>query len=406
MKKNILILLTCIVITTKAQLLLRVNSDSLSVYNLEGGDEFNQKQIDEDYWSLLPWPKTNIRQFFSFERSNVVLENGLAKFLLTKVDSVYRLQLHEVDSTFIKEQQLNLTNSSYLMKYNAGIVISKQKLHYGLYELRFRTEQGKGVWPAFWFFGGDKNEEIDVFELKGEKGNQIHVDTHCPYGCGRGYKNKIGLNSSWGGWVKITHSLHDGFNSVMLDWRPNEIIWYINGYPMAYFHGKFNNPMNLYINTQVSSKYSAFRPGPDSTTTLPNTFMVDYLRIWKSYKSGDTIQLKLNPLLNSNMYKANYLNKTSKSKGVIYNEKKLKKENGIILISLQEKHNLRIETMGKLVDKKTKVFITQNAESIQLDLLNHENYYQLKPETKSFSLKVEINGKIFLKNIHVEMNAN
>jgi len=355
---------------------------------------------------LLPWPKTNIRQFFSFERSNVVLENGLAKFLLTKVDSVYRLQLHEVDSTFIKEQQLNLTNSSYLMKYNAGIVISKQKLHYGLYELRFRTEQGKGVWPAFWFFGGDKNEEIDVFELKGEKGNQIHVDTHCPYGCGRGYKNKIGLNSSWGGWVKITHSLHDGFNSVMLDWRPNEIIWYINGYPMAYFHGKFNNPMNLYINTQVSSKYSAFRPGPDSTTTLPNTFMVDYLRIWKSYKSGDTIQLKLNPLLNSNMYKTNYLNKTSKSKGVIYNEKKLKKENGIILISLQEKHNLRIETMGKLVDKKTKVFITQNAESIQLDLLNHENYYQLKPETKSFSLKVEINGKIFLKNIHVEMNAN
>lgn len=393
-------------LTTKAQLLLRVNADSLSAYSFEGGDEFNQNHINENYWNLLPWPKTNMRQFFSYEKSNVVLENGLANFLLTKVDSVYKLEAHEIDSTFIKEQKLRITNASYLMKYNAGIVISKQKLHYGLYELRFKTENGKGVWPAFWFFGGNKNEEIDIFELKGEKENQIHVDTHCPYGCGRGYKNKIGLNSSWGGWVTVTHSLHDGFNRVMLDWKPNEIIWYINGYPMAYFRGKFDNPMNLYINTQVSSNYSSFRPGPDSTTILPNKFTVDYIRIWKHYKSDDTIQLKLKPLLNSDAYKTNYLNKTSKSKGVIYNRKKLKQENGMIVLSLREKNNLTIETMGKLTAKKTRISITINNEAHELNLSKNENQYPIKSDTKYLNISVEINGKIFSKTINIDTDDN
>ena len=31
-------------------------------------------------------------------------------------------------------------------------------------------------------------EEIDIFELKCENNDRIHVDVHCPSGCARGYR--------------------------------------------------------------------------------------------------------------------------------------------------------------------------------------------------------------------------
>jgi beta-glucanase (GH16 family) len=336
------------------QVFLKLTNDTLRPYSYGGGDEFNKSTVNENDWKLHLWPTTNMAQFFAYDPNNTTIENGLAIMALKQKDSVYTINATEVDSNFINKQKITLLDHKYPLKYTAGSIMSKQKYHYGLYELRFKVEEGKGVWPAFWFFGGNKNEEIDVFELKGEKNNSIHVDTHCPYGCDRGYKNKLGFKTNWGGWMPVSNYLHEGFNVMLLDWKVNELIWYINGYPLANFNGAFPNPMYLFINTQVASQFSAFKPGPDETTTLPNNFYVDYIRVWKSDVNTTPASLKVNGDFGvSKKFVTDYKNKPLRRRGVNYSKKKLEAEQGMISLTLSPTNNLVVTVLGELISTLT-----------------------------------------------------
>jgi len=352
-----------------AQVFLKLSNDSIKVLQYSGGDEFNATSINENVWSLKPYPSTNMGQFFAYESANTSVENGVVIFTLKKKDSVYTIHPGLHDSSFLKRSKLKLLDNKFPMKYSAGIIISKQKFHYGLYELRFKVEEGKGVWPAFWFFGGNKNEEIDAFELKGEKNNLIHVDTHCPYGCDRGYKNKLGFNTNWGDWMPVKNYLHKGYNIMILEWLPGEVIWYINGYPLAYFKGNFTNPMNLYLNTQVASNYSAFQPAPDESTPCPNNFYVDYLRVWSYAPENTVAALKESKMTVSDRFASDYRNKALRHKGLMYVKKKFNAEQGMISLNLLSGNRLNVCVLGEL-----------NTEETELTLKGAFGNYTIKPE--------------------------
>ena len=347
-KRNIqqIILLSFMCLAMKGQVLIRINNESVTNYSYVGGDEFNQTNIDKSFWHLTPWPKTNMAQFFAYSERNSEVKDGVLELLLKREDSTYSIGPLEIDSNFLRKRKIKLENQKYLMKYSAGSLISAQKFHYGLYELRFKIEEGKGVWPAFWFYGGNKNEEIDVFELKGERLNQIHVDTHCPYGCDNGYKNKWGFATDWGGWIKTTNNLNNGFNIMLLEWREDGVTWYLNGSPIANFKGSFLNPMNIYINTQVASDFSAFQPGPDQTLKSPNIFYVDYLRIWKKNNAQTACTLKTNhDGTSSKKFESDYLNRMKSRKN--------KTVDGFISLQRIEPNKILISTFGKVNRQKT-----------------------------------------------------
>lgn len=407
MKKGLffsfLYLIVLITRPIKSQILFKLENDSLSSYNYSGGDEFNGTKIDENYWTLLPWPKNNLEQFFAYDARNTEIQNGVAVFSMKEKDSVYKISSIEVDSSRIQKKGLKLANGLYRMKYTAGIIISKEKMHYSLYELRFKVEKGKGVWPSFWFCGGYKNEEIDAFELKGEKNDRVHVDTHCPYGCDNGYVNKLGLKTNWGDWVPIENYLHEGFNIFLLDWQADALIWYLNGYPIAYFKGSFKNPMNLYINTQVSSNYSAFQPGPDETTVFPNYFYVDYIRIWK--KNTDDKKLILKPSDNfkvSNRFVSDYNNKTTKKRGLVYLRKKLKNEKGMISFNLSMDGKLIVTVLGALNNKSASVVLKGKNGDYTLSQQSNEHEINIVPSEKELELIVTIANKIYNRTITIE----
>jgi beta-glucanase (GH16 family) len=385
------------------QVFLKLTNDTLRPYYYSGGDEFNASSVNENDWKLHLWPTTNMAQFFAYDPTNTTIENGLAIMALKQKDSIYTINATEVDSNFINKQKITLLDHKYPLKYTAGSIMSKQKYHYGLYELRFKVEEGKGVWPAFWFFGGNKNEEIDVFELKCEKNNSIHVDTHCPYGCDRDYKNKLGFKTNWGGWMPISNYLHDGFNVMLLDWKVNELVWYINGYPLAYFNGAFPNPMNLFINTQVASQFSAFKPGPDKTTTLPNNFYVDYIRVWKSDESIAYPGLKAtNNFGVSKKFVTDYKNKPLRRRGVNYSKKKLNAEQGMISLTLSTSNNLIVTVMGELSSTLTNLELKGVLSSYAVKDFNKENEINIDPSETELTLTLKTNNKQYRQKIKIE----
>ncbi len=404
MKKAILLLHICLSqISLSAQLLFKISSDSLVVFSYSGGDEFNQTKLNTNFWKG-PWNRANMAQDFRYNDENVRLENGEINFVMLKKDSLYKIERHEVDSAFLKETKATLTDGKMLLKYSAGMIVTKQKVHYGLYELRFKVEEGRGLWPSFWFYGGNKNEEIDAFELKGEKNNQVHVDTHCPYGCDNGYKNKIGFKTSWGGWMPVSDYLHNGYNIFLLEWKPDEIIWFINGHPLAYFRGKFNNPMNLFLNTQIAANGRAFKPGPNESTAFPNNFYVDYIRFWQRKPNADQLPvLKVNGDLKlSAKFPSNYSTKPVKKSGLMYIKSELKGEEGLVSLTLSETNKLTINVLGKIRDSNGNITLKNSSREITITDFSKETEYTLDSQETEMELVIKTGSKTFTQKFLIK----
>jgi hypothetical protein len=159
------------------------------------------------------------------------------------------------------------------------MIWSKRKYRYGLFELRFKVPEGQGIWPAFWLFGQNNKDEIDFFEMKGEKNNQVHVDIHCPDNCDRYYYHWY-KKVNWGGWVKLNEYLQDGYNTITVIWEKGQINWYINGTPISRFYGELQTVMNIILNNSIARDNGPFSPGPNADTKFPADFSVDYVRVY------------------------------------------------------------------------------------------------------------------------------
>ncbi len=403
---SIIIAVLFVNLNVSAQVLLKLYNDSLFGYSYGGGDEFTAPKLNENYWSNgLPWSRVLMEQDLAFSPKNVTQLQGMVNFVAKTEDSIYVLRSSEIDSNFIKQKKIIIKNNTFQTKYSVGCIVSQQKFHYGLYELRFKVEEGRGVWPAFWFYGGNANEEIDCFELKGEKNDKIHVDTHCPTGCDGNYKNKLGLNTNWGGWMPVSNYLHNGFNIMQFEWNPESLIWYLNGYPLAYFKGRFPNPMQLYLNTSVAKNGAAFPPGPDKTTKWPNTYSVDYFRAWKPVAAAQELVLKINTELNSSsQFISDYKNHPKKKHGINYSQKKFSKPDGMISLFLLPNNKLKVLILGEVNDKKAIVSIKgiNSGQTFNLKTIENEQEIDLIPADKLIQFTLKIKDKEYSRIITIK----
>jgi beta-glucanase (GH16 family) len=392
MKKCLFFLLTLLAVDAPAQLLFKLTADTLRTFVYSSGDEFNDSNVRTDYWRG-PWNRINMAQNFRYNDANVKLNNGTAQFLMLQQDSVYPILGQAIDSAFLKETKISIANDSFAVNYSAGMLITRQKFHYGIYELKFKVEEGKGLWPAFWFYGGNKNEEIDVFELKGEKNNAVHVDAHCPSGCDHGYKNKIGIGTGFGGWTNLDKFLHVGYNIMALDWRKNELVWLVNGYPLAYFKGDFANPMNLFLNTQIAANGRVFGPGPDQNTKFPNIFFADYLRIWQTPASGSNPILQKSKILSAiDTAQTSYVVRPRVKRGLMYSKKKFNAEQGSVALFLAANGKLNAQVFGNLRGN-SEIYLLGKVKKYVLDTRFVESTHTLDNGEKNLELVIKTKGK-------------
>lgn len=398
LKRQVIVLLLLFLCGERAsaQLLFKLTKDSLITFSYSGGDEFNGTALNTTAWKDSQWPSVNMAQEFVYTSRNVKLQQGVLHLAMTKRDSVYRVHPLEMDSNFLREKNLKLPDQRYLFHYEAGSIVSHQKFHYGMYALRFKIEEGKGVWPAFWFFGGYKNEEIDVFELKGERSDETHVDTHCPYGCGSGYKNKLGFKTSWGGWLPLSGSLHEGYHLAQLEWTAEGLTWYIDSYPLAWFKGNFANPMNIYINTQVAKDGRAFKPGPDASTPFPNLFYVDYLRIWKRDNSELPV-LTPSDLKESTLAENRQDVKPTKKRGLMYVRSRFNTIGMVELVYSQER-KLKVYVGGDLRASASLSIYRQDGKPVY-DNINTEKEHELGPGI--YELRLQAGKKAHVRTFKI-----
>ena len=164
------------------------------------------------------------------------------------------------------------SNQPYLS--GALTTYNKFKMRYGYVEMRAKLPRGKGLWPAFWLLhqhDHDRRPEIDVVELLGDTPNLIYNTYHWVENW---EARRTPSYEVWG------PDFSQDFHTYAMQWEPGRITWYLDGEQQHQFvDGNVSwEEMYLLVNLAVGGWW----PGsPDSSTPLPATMVVDYIRAYQ-----------------------------------------------------------------------------------------------------------------------------
>jgi beta-glucanase (GH16 family) len=156
---------------------------------------------------------------------------------------------------------------------------------YGRFEARIKIPGTQGVWPAFWMLGADIGTnpwpacgEIDIMENVGKEPTINHGSLHGP-----GYS---GGNPLTGKYTLGSGKLSDDFHLYAVEWETNVIRFYVddtlyetrtNADVPSGSKWVYDHPFFMILNIAIGGSF----PGsPDSTTVLPQTMTVDYVRVY------------------------------------------------------------------------------------------------------------------------------
>jgi beta-glucanase (GH16 family) len=159
---------------------------------------------------------------------------------------------------------------------------------YGRFEVRARLPSGQGLWPAFWLLGADygvTNDwpdcgELDVLEYRGQEPLLAHGSAHGP-----GYSGGSPITSTFE--LPGPGGFDDDFHVFAIEWDEARIAWLVDGEvyqvmtPSTLPEGKawvFDHPFFLILNLAVGG---LFVGPPDASTEFPQTFLVDYVRVYE-----------------------------------------------------------------------------------------------------------------------------
>jgi beta-glucanase (GH16 family)/regulation of enolase protein 1 (concanavalin A-like superfamily) len=158
---------------------------------------------------------------------------------------------------------------------------------YGRFEARAELPYGQGMWPAFWMLGDNINSvgwpncgEIDVMENIGREPSTVHGSMHGP-----GYSGGNALTGSYT--LPNGEQFKDAYHVFDVDWTPTSVTFSVDGQvyetettanlPQG-TTWVFNHSFFVLLNLAVGGNW----PGnPDGTTVFPQTYLIDYVRVYK-----------------------------------------------------------------------------------------------------------------------------
>ncbi len=232
-------------------------------------DEFAGTTLDQTKWSyqigdgcdinLCQWGNNELQWY---AQDNVSVSNGTLKIVAKR-------------ETFMSRA------------YTSGRIrtLNKGDIKYGRVEARMKMPIGRGLWPAFWMlptdnvYGGwPQSGEIDIMEYLGHEPAKVLGTLH--------YGNAFPNNQNTGKTFTLTEGgFNDAFHTFALEWSDNEIKWFVDGYlysrktssDLAGFRWPFDQKFYFLLNLAVGGNL----PGnPNSSTVFPQTFEVDYIRVY------------------------------------------------------------------------------------------------------------------------------
>lgn len=409
MKNIFAITFLLISLMLESQVMWQVKTNGSKKWYLQESDEFTEAVLNTNQWKYgYPWGNYVYQLDLLYKSENVVFENGIVNLVTQKPTQPEPIVNENLDSEFLKKKnKFPNDKGQYVYNFSGGAFSSLKQYKYGYFEIRFKANAEKGIWPAFWLYGGNPNEEIDFYEGKGERDNQIHVDVHCPKGCKDYRGGFLNLKKNWGAWIKTENGLSEDWNIISGEWQPNYVKFFLNGQAIGYFEGDFKTAQNLIINSAVAKEKEAFNPGPDEKTKFPNSFLVDYVRIWSQ---EDTIysvkydykkfQHTPKTITENNLYQTQPKGKVN----FVYDKKELNQEQGFITLLpiFYNKYSISVagKNLGKIqieiidrLDKKVAEFSLENTEYYIMDL-------SALP-TGPYNVKIKVLGQELIDNIPV-----
>ena len=236
-------------------------------------DEFNGTTLDTNKWNTCYWWKdwkangcTNggAKEVQWFVPDDVIVDNGILRL---------RAQKRSV-----------VGENNKVFEYTSGMVASHDKFafQYGYAEMRAKYPKGNGLWATFWLGSQKKTwpPEIDIAEYLGSNTKSMHMTYH--------YSTPSSAHESSSSWWDGADFSTD-YHTYAVQWNPKEIIWYIDGVERKrYTQSEYipHEPMFLMATHALGKAWSNFPP--DSTTPLPTTFDIDYIKVWRHSSSPST----------------------------------------------------------------------------------------------------------------------
>ncbi|MEO3998805.1 family 16 glycosylhydrolase [Mesorhizobium sp. CAU 1732] len=105
-------------------------------------------------------------------------------------------------------------------QFSCGEIQTRERFSHGIYEARFKTDEGSGINAAFFTYIGPQNDqphdEID-FEALTKDTSRIEVNTY------------VNGKPHHGGKVDVPGGTDGDFNDYAIVWEPERIRWFVNG---------------------------------------------------------------------------------------------------------------------------------------------------------------------------------
>lgn len=207
----------------------------------------------------------------------------------------------------------NKNGDSDAFDYSSGAIrtLGKFKQLYGHYEIRCQLPKQPGWWVAFWMMQGNVGSElnkyidgaeVDIMEAFGwtnKINHAIHYD-----GYGAAHKSD-GINESIAG-------IRTGYHIFSMDWYPDKYLFFVDGKQVwdssksLTIKGVCNQPGYVKVTAEISTEDWAINQwwsNDPAKATYPDTFKVDYVRVYQfatptsanSLKQDKTMNIYPNP---------------------------------------------------------------------------------------------------------------
>jgi beta-glucanase (GH16 family) len=202
------------------------------------------------------------------------------------------------------------------------------------------------------------------------------------------------VTKRWGGWLKFNQRLVDEWVIYSGIWEPGRVTFYVNGEVVGEYQGDFKTSMHLIANLSIAVKGGPFAPGINRNTILPNSFEVDYIRVWKNTMDADYQKLKKEVDFGKediHMNKPIKETKLQTKKKFMLRRKSLKNELGFVTSMMTNNQQLQISKNGRKMNDITIELIDMQGKVVHSELISTQHgLINLKPFKKgNYILKIK-----------------
>lgn len=246
--------------------------DIPSGYVLVWNDEFNDGWVDSEKWNYetgdgtdygLPvgWGNNELQIFTSSEENSKVDQDG------------------DISALVITARK-NGTNDFTSAKLTTNGLFS---MRFGRIDVRAKLPEGKGIWPAIWMLGDNKDivnwpgcGEIDIIEMLGNEPNKVYATVHYVDG-----ENRKG--ETQGMYETTGISFSQAYHIFTLVWTPETLSFEVDG--VKYHEVTIEDDMKEFLRSFYlifNVAVGGYWPGyPDASTIFPQSMYIDYVRVFE-----------------------------------------------------------------------------------------------------------------------------